>query len=179
MLGHVADQRDVARDAMASVVGVDDHSFVEYQKFTYVINNTDTYNANNDNTISSGLILIYHCRNADESEKKAKQFSIIKRTPTPTAMHSPLIESAKFENDENSEFDNDHVGIDIREETVISKNEAKKNSRKQRAREFSPNLRTTSNSEELAANKPKFGDAILTKENDEEVQDARYEINLL
>ena len=36
VLGDVSNQGDVVRDAVASVVGVDDASFVEYHKFEYV-----------------------------------------------------------------------------------------------------------------------------------------------
>lgn len=123
-------------------------------------------------------------RNADElSAQKAKQFSIIKRQPTPTTIRSPLIETHKDR--ETDEFENsDHVGIDIREfaEQRAEEEEGRKKSKKggrrhkQAANEF---VEEEKEGRKERENEVKFGDAILTKAGDEEVQDARYEINLL
>eukprot|EP00026_Physarum_polycephalum_P008243 Phypoly_transcript_08322.p1 GENE.Phypoly_transcript_08322~~Phypoly_transcript_08322.p1 ORF type:complete len:480 (+),score=70.01 Phypoly_transcript_08322:88-1440(+) len=142
VLGHVSNQGDVVRDAMASVVGGDDASFVEYRKF----------------------------ENIDE-QKKAKQFSIVKKSSLGIKMKSPLMYN------KGGEEDNNQIGIEIDSPTY---GEAKDDFGDARARTAS-HTRAAEFSKKEIAEEPhhKFGDAILTKPEDTEVIDARYEINLL
>ena len=96
----------------------------------------------------------------DEQQKKEKQYSITKKSPL-------------FSHTKESE---DDVGIEIHEFENTSYGDSKvdaKSRTHERATEFPKRARA----EEARA--VKFGDAILTKPEDVEVLDARYEINLL
>lgn len=119
-----------------------------------------------------GSFVEYH-KFENQDENKARKFSIIKKSSFPIDK-SPLITA-------------DHVGIEMPEMPVLPEfessnfDDAKDDYKSGRPRTVSRGRASEfPKTEEVETpQQHKFGDAILTKPQDSEVIDARYEINLL